>query len=143
MYLFGGAFIGALGFLLGAAAFPDTAVGLALGAIIPQLITGFVAMWSRRQEMFIAASIGAGALAGVYANDIDLDPQSINVSLPIALGQTILPMGLGFLAACIVRATVPDDPPRVPKGMEPEPVSDDTMTSWDADTQQINLEEAR
>ena len=89
MYLFGGVFIGALGFLLGAMTFPDTNVGLFLGAFVPQLITGFAAMWSKRTEMFIAATIGAGALAGVYANDFDLDPQSINVSLPIALGTTI------------------------------------------------------
>ena len=69
--------------------------------------------------MFIAATIGAGAMAGVYANDFDLDPQSLNISMPIALGQTIFPLGLGFLAAVLVRTFVPDDPPRVPKGAEP------------------------
>ncbi len=143
MYLFGGVFIGALGFVLGALTFPDTATGLFLGMFIPTVITGLVTMWSRRQEMFIAATIGAGAMAGTYANDFDLDPQSLNVSMPIALGQTIFPMGLGFLAACLVRAFVPDDPPRVPKGQEPEPDEDETM-SWDsADTAQLNLEETR
>ncbi len=112
MYLFGGVFIGALGFLLGALSFPDTNVGLWLGAFIPLAIAGLAAMWSKRTEMFIAANIGAGALAGVYANVFDADPQSINVSLPIAIGQTVLPMGLGFLAAVLVRTFAGDDPPR-------------------------------
>ena len=43
MYLFGGVFIGALGFGLGAMTFPDTNVGLFLGAFVPQIITGFAA----------------------------------------------------------------------------------------------------
>ncbi len=145
MYLFGGVFIGALGFLLGAMTFPDTNVGLFLGAFVPQLITGFAAMWSKRTEMFIAATIGAGALAGVYANDFDLDPQSINVSLPIALGATIFPMGLGFLAAVLVRTFIGDDPPREAKAAPPqEPSDNETMVFESADdTQQMNLEGSR
>ncbi len=145
MFLFGGVFVGALGFVLGALTFPDTATGLFLGAAVPQVIIGLITMWSKRLEYTIVMAIGAGALAGVYANDFDLDPQSLNISLPIALGQTILPMGLGFLAAVIVRSFIPDDPPRVPKGAEPEPASDETL-SWetvDADTAQLNLEETR
>ena len=145
MYLFGGVFIGALGFGLGAMTFPDTNVGLFLGAFVPQIITGFAAMWSKRTEMFIAATIGGGALAGVYANDFDLDPQSINVSLPIALGTTIFPMGLGFLAAVLVRTFIGDDPPREAKAETPQEPSDDETTVFESadDTQQMNLEGSR
>jgi hypothetical protein len=144
MYLFGGVFIGAIGFLLGAMTFPDTNVGLFLGAFVPQIITGFAAMWSKRTEMFIAATIGAGTLAGVYANDFDLDPQSINVSLPIALGTTIFPMGFGFLAAVLVRVFAGDDPPRQAAEEAPEP-SDDETTTYESvdDTQQMDLEGTR
>ena len=144
MYLFGGVFIGALGFLLGALSFPDTKVGLFLGAFVPQLITGFAAMWSKRTEMFIAATIGAGTLAGVYANVFNADPQSINVSLPIAIGQTVLPMGFGYLAGVLVRTFAGDDPLGVPKGeTPPEPTEDETMTFGAADTQQFTMEETR
>lgn len=132
MFLLGGVFIGALGFLLGATTFPDTNTGLFLGAFVPFLISGLITMWSKRQEMFIAATIGAGALAGVYANDFDLDPQSINTSLPIALGTTILPLGLGYLAALIVRTFVPEDPPRDAADTEPED-GDDESAAYDAD----------
>lgn len=145
MYLFGGVFIGALGFLLGAMTFPDTNVGLFLGAFVPQLITGFVAMWSKRTEMFIAATIGAGALAGVYASDFDIDPQSVNVSLPIAIGVTIFPMGFGFLAAVLVRIFTGDDPPREAKAEGGEPSDDETTVyeAVDSDTQQMDLEGTR
>jgi hypothetical protein len=145
MYLFGGVFIGALGFLLGAMTFPDTNTGLFLGAAVPQLITGFAAMWSKRTEMFIAATIGAGTLAGVYASDFDLDPQSINVSLPIAIGQTILPMGLGFLAAVLARTFAGDDPPRGEQAEATDEPSDDETATFESadDTQQMDLEGSR
>ena len=145
MYLFGGVFIGALGFLLGAMTFPDTNTGLFLGAFVPQLITGFAAMWSKRTEMFIAATIGGGALAGVYASDFDLDPQSINVSLPIAIGITIFPMGMGFLAAVLARTFTGDDPPRGEKAETSDEPSDDETMAFESvdDTQQMDLEGTR
>ena len=156
MYLFGGVLVGALGFLLGTGAFPDTNTGLFLGAVVPWAIMAFCAMWSKRQDMFLAMVIGGGALAGVYASVFNLDPQSINVSLPIAMGQTILPLGLGYLAAVIVRTFIGDDPIKEKKAdADSTEPSDDESTTWepadadtqqlkaDADTQQLSVEETR
>jgi uncharacterized membrane protein YoaK (UPF0700 family) len=138
LFLLGGVFVGALGFLLGAGVFPDTDTGLFLGAAVPWIIMAFVAMWSKRQEMFVAMVIGGGALAGVYANDFDLDPQSINVSLLIALGTTILPLGFGYLAGVLVRTFVPYDPPRGATTTEVQqaptdlsPSSDQSEMNWE------------
>ena len=50
-----------------------------------------------------AGILGAGALTGVYAFQFNLDPQSLNYSLPIAMGQTIYPLALGFLAGMAVQ----------------------------------------
>jgi len=144
IFLVVGVLIGALGFLLGAAAFPDTATGLFLGALVPQVLIGVTAMWTKRIDAVIAALIGAGALAGVYANDFDLDPQSINISLPIALGQTLLPLGLGYLAGILVRSFVPDDPSTLPAvAPKPAPAEESTVDSILDDTQAVDWEEAR
>ena len=148
MFLFAGAIVGGLGFALGALVMPDNELGLALGAIVPIVIAAIATMWSKKQSNFLAMSLGAGATAAVYANVFNLDPQALNVSMPIALGQTILPLGLGFLAAVLVRAFVAEDPWVVVKD-EPGPDDD----AWDSETQQfdvhssdtaqLNLEETR
>ena len=108
-----GVILGAVGFLLRAAAFPGTPTSPFLGAFPPAPI-GLTAMWTKRLDCVIAALIGAGALVGLYANDLDLDPQAINISLLIALGVTLLPLGLGYLAGLPVRSLVPDDPSHLP-----------------------------
>jgi hypothetical protein len=59
-------------------------------------------MFTKRQSNFLAGVIGSGAMAGVYANVFNLDPQSINVSAPIAIGQTMLPLGFGYLAGMLI-----------------------------------------
>lgn len=97
-WLFGGVLLGSLGFVLGAAAFPDTAVGLWLGAIVPVALIALGTMWSRKEAYLLAGLLGSGAITGVYATTFNADPQSINVSLPIAIGQTVFPLGLGYLA---------------------------------------------
>jgi hypothetical protein len=102
LWLAVGVLVGAVGFVLGAAAFPDTNVGLWLGGIVPVLILALLTMFTKRQSNFLAGVIGSGAMAGVYANVFNLDPQSINVSAPIAIGQTMLPLGFGYLAGMIV-----------------------------------------
>jgi hypothetical protein len=60
-------------------------------------------MWTKRQTDFLAGILGAGALTGVYAFQFNLDPQSLNYSLPVAMGQTIYPLALGFLAGMAVQ----------------------------------------
>jgi hypothetical protein len=102
IWLFVGVIIGTLGFVLGAAAFPDTNLGLFLGGIVPVLILALLTMFTKRQSNFLAGVIGSGAMAGVYANVFNLDPQSINISAPIAIGQTALPLGFGYLAGMLV-----------------------------------------
>jgi len=102
LWLAVGVIVGALGFVLGAAAFPDTNVGLWLGGIVPVLILALLTMFTKRQSNFLAGVIGSGAMAGVYANVFNLDPQSINVSAPIAIGQTMPPLGFGYLAGMLI-----------------------------------------
>lgn len=109
LWLFAGVLVGTLGFVLGASAFPDTNVGLFLGAIVPVLLLALLTMVTKRQSNFLAGVIGVGALAGVYANVFNLDPQSINVSAPIAIGQTLLPLGFGYLAGMLVILFVETD----------------------------------
>ncbi len=139
LWLAVGVLVGALGFVLGAAAFPDTNVGLWLGGIVPVLLLALLTMFTKRQSNFLAGVIGSGAMAGVYANVFNLDPQSINVSAPIAIGQTMLPLGFGYLAGMLVILFVStdreweadqqadtggdDDQPDTPEGAEKEVAS--------------------
>ena len=109
LWLAVGVLVGAIGFVLGAAAFPDTNVGLWLGGIVPVLLLALLTMFTKRQSNFLAGVIGSGAMAGVYANVFNLDPQSINISAPIAIGQTMLPLGFGYLAGMLIILFVQTD----------------------------------
>jgi hypothetical protein len=109
VWLFVGVVIGTLGFVLGASAFPDTNVGLYLGGIVPVILLALLTMFTKRQSNFLAGVIGSGAMAGVYANVFNLDPQSINVSAPIAMGQTLLPLGFGYVAGMLIVLFVAKD----------------------------------
>jgi hypothetical protein len=103
VWLFVGVLFGAIGYVLGAAVFPDTTIGLFFGGVVPITLTALATMWTKRQTDFLAGILGAGALTGVYAFQFNLDPQSLNYSLPVAMGQTIYPLGLGFLFAMVVQ----------------------------------------
>jgi hypothetical protein len=109
LWLLAGVVVGALGFVMGASAFPDTNVGLWLGALFPVVVLALLAMATRRQSNYLAGLLGAGALTGVYAHVFNLDPQGINISAPIAMGQTLLPLGFGYLAGMAVVLLVPRD----------------------------------
>lgn len=104
-----GVLFGALGYVTGGLVMPDTPLGLVIGGSIPVLLLAVVAMWTRRQSYFVAALLGMGALTGVFAVRFDGDPQGINTSLPIALGQTLLPMGIGYIAGMVAALSVDDD----------------------------------
>ena len=110
MWLFAGVLFGALGFVLGAVAFPDTKVGLWLGGVVPTLLIALATMWTRRQADFLCGIIGAGAMTGVYATRFNIDPQALNYLAPIAVGQALLPLALGFVAGVLVQAFVATDP---------------------------------
>jgi hypothetical protein len=108
-WLLAGAVVGGLGFALAALMLPDTKMGTFFGGAIPVVILALATMWTKRQSDFLIASLGAGATTGVYAHVFFADPQGLNYSLPIALGQTILPLGLGFVAAIVVQQFVATD----------------------------------
>jgi uncharacterized membrane protein YwaF len=110
-WLFGGVLLGAVGFAIGASAYPDTTLGLWLGLVVPAVIFGAATFATKRQSNFLAALLGSAALSGVYTLTFDADPQSLNVSLPIAVGQAVLPLGFGYLAGMTVRMLVPSDAP--------------------------------
>lgn len=132
MFLLVGVLFGALGFVLGAAAFPDTEVGLYLGGVVPTALIALAAMWTKRQSDFLCGIIGAGALTGVYATRFNTDPQALNYLLPIAVGQALLPLAVGFLAGILVQAFVATD---VEKEVveEAEEIKDADTTSADAE----------
>lgn len=109
LWLLVGVLFGALGFVLGASMFPDTEIGLYLGGVVPIALTALATMWTRRQSDFLCGVLGSGALSGVYATRFNTDPQSLNYSLPIAMGQTLLCLSLGYFAAVLLRAFVPTD----------------------------------
>ena len=141
LWLFAGVIIGTLGFVLGAAAFPDTNVGLWLGGIVPVILLALLTMATKRQSNFLAGVIGSGAMAGVYANVFNLDPQSINISAPIAIGQTLLPLGFGYVAGMlIVLLVAKDDEWEAEQAAKQD---DDAEGSDAGDTEADELEEAR
>ncbi len=141
LWLFAGVIIGTLGFVLGAAAFPDTNVGLWLGGIVPVILLALLTMATKRQSNFLAGVIGSGAMAGVYANVFNLDPQSINISAPIAIGQTLLPLGFGYVAGMlIVLLVAKDDEWEAEQAAKQD---DDAEESDAGDTEADELEEAR
>jgi hypothetical protein len=120
IWLFVGVLFGAVGYVLGAGIFPDTNIGLFLGGVVPITMIALATMWTKRQTDFLAGILGAGALTGVYAFQFNLDPQSLNYSLPVALGQTIFPLALGFVAGMVVQwLTRPDAQVEAGKGGDP------------------------
>jgi len=122
VYLFVGVLIGALGFGMGAMLFPDTVNGVFLGAIVPVLLAGIITMWSRKPEAFLTMLLGSGSMAAFYTTAFFSDPQSINYSLPIAIGGVIAPLGLGYLAGALIQTVLPSK-----TGHEPaEPITDPT-----------------
>lgn len=109
MWLLAGVIFSSLGFALGAAAFPDTMVGLWLGGVVPTILIAVATMWTKRQADFLCGIIGAGAMTGVYATRFDIDPQALNYLLPVALGQALFPLALGFVAGILVQSFVATD----------------------------------
>ena len=109
IWLLVGVIAGALGFLIGAGFMTDNAFGLALGASITTIIIAILTFWTRKEAAFLCGILGWGSLGGVYAFNFNLDPQSINVSLPIGMGMTILPLGFGYLIGMLIRVLLPDD----------------------------------
>ena len=134
LWLLVGVLLGALGFALAAMIYPDTNIGLFLGGAVPITLTALATMWTKRQVDFLCGVLASGALAGVYATRFDFDPQSLNYSLPIAMGQTLLPLGLGFLAAVLIQSFLPTDDEKAAEQAAAASSTQDADDSVDADS---------
>ena len=132
LWLLVGVLLGALGFALAAMIYPDTKIGLFLGGAVPITLTALATMWTRRQVDFLCGVLASGALAGVYATRFDFGPHSLNYSLPIAIGQTLLPLGLGFLAAVLIQTFLPTDDEAAAEKAAEAPTADPADTAQDA-----------
>lgn len=124
IYLFVGALLGALGFLVGSMAFADDPRGIFMGGALPLILAAFVAMWSRKQEVFITLMLGAGALTAAYTTTFFTDPQGITYALPIVIGAVLAPLGLGYLIGTLFNTFFPSKPKEEKAEATPEPVVD-------------------
>ncbi len=134
LWLLVGVLLGALGFALAAMIYPDTNIGLFLGGAVPITLTALATMWTKRQVDFLCGVLASGALAGVYATRFDFDPQSLNYSLPIAMGQTLLPLGLGFLVAVLIQSFLPTDDEKAAEQAAAASSTQDADDSVDVDS---------
>ena len=107
LFLLLGVVFGSLSFLLGAVAFPDTNLGLLLGALVPILFSALAATFTRSAETFLVMLLGAGAMGALYTTDFFLDPQSINFTLPIAISQVMIALALGYALGVLAHSFSP------------------------------------
>ena len=124
IYLFVGVLLGALGFLAGSLAFADDPRGIFMGGLVLLLLSAIIAMWSRKQEVFITLMLGAGALTAAFTTTFFADPQGITYQLPITLGAVMAPLGLGYLMGAVLNTFFPSKPKEATNEAPPEPVED-------------------
>ena len=110
LFLLLGVFFGSLSFVLGALMFPDTNLGLLLGALVPILLSAIATTFTRSPETFLVMILGAGSMGALYTTDFFLDPQSLNYTLPIAIGQVMIAISLGYLLGVLAQACGPTAP---------------------------------
>ena len=128
LFMLLGVVFGSMSFLLGAALFPDTNVGLLLGALVPILLSALVTTFTRSPETLLVMLLGAGSMGALYTTDFFADPQSINYTLPIAIGQVMLLISLGYLLGVLAKELGPKAPaPETPVAGAPAPVE---WTPW-------------
>ena len=140
LFMLLGVVFGSLSFLLGAALFPDTNVGLLLGALVPILLSAIVTTFTRSPETLLVMLLGAGSMGALYTTDFFADPQSINYSLPIAISQVMIAISLGYALGVVAKtfspgpkpaaeaASPPPDEPEAPAEAEPVAVAGDDAT---------------
>ncbi len=124
-YLLLGCVFGSLSFLLGAAAFPDTNVGLVLGAIVPILFSALVAMGTKSAETLLVMLMGAGTMGAVYTTAFFADPQSINYTMPIALGQSMIVVAIGYILGTVAKVFGPQESHEEPAEPTPDEGDED------------------
>jgi hypothetical protein len=133
MFLLLGVVFGSLSFLLGAVAFPDTNVGLLLGALVPILFSALAATFTRSAETFLVMLLGAGSMGALYTTDFFLDPQSINFTLPIAMSQVMVAVSLGYALGVLAKTFSPQPKAASAEDSPPEPDEPPTDESAVAD----------
>jgi len=121
LFLILGVFYGSLSFIFGALMFPDTNLGLALGAIVPIFAAALTATFTRSPETLLVMILGAGSMGAIYTGDFFADPQSLNYTLPIALGQAFILVALGYLLATLAQSFGPKAPAAAASPAEPVP----------------------
>lgn len=126
LFLLLGVLFGSLSFLLGALAFPDTNVGLVLGALVPILFSALAATATGSAETLAVMLLGAGSMGALYTTDFFNDPQSLNYTLPIAIGQVMVAIGLGYLLGVLAHELGP----QAPAAQEAEPAAPDVPEGW-------------
>ena len=142
LFLLLGVVFGSLSFVLGALMFPDTNTGLMLGAIVPIFFSALAATFTRSPETLLVMLLGAGSMGALYTGDFFADPQSLNYTLPIAIGQVMISISIGYLLGTLAivfgpRAPVdaPHTPPAVPDDWAPYPnISTPTTSPADETT---------
>lgn len=107
LFLLLGVVFGSLSFLLGAVLFPDTNLGLLLGALVPILLSALAATFTRSVATLLVMLLGAGAMGALYTTDFFLDPQSINFTLPIAMSQVMIAIALGYAVGVLATSFGP------------------------------------
>jgi hypothetical protein len=109
IWLLVGVIAGSLGYAFSALFATDNTFGIAMTATFVTLVVAILTFWTRKESAFLCGVLGVGSITAVYTYSFNLDPQSINVSLPIGMGMTILPMSFGYLVGMLTRILLPDD----------------------------------
>ena len=76
--------------------------------LTPILAAALTATFTRSPETLLVMLLGAGAMGAIYTGDFFADPQSLNYTLPIALGQAMILISLGYLLAVLVQVLRPE-----------------------------------
>ena len=140
LFLLLGVFFGSLSFVLGALMFPDTNLGLLLGALVPILLSAIAATFTRSPETLLVMILGAGSMGALYTTDFFLDPQSLNYTLPIAIGQVMIAISLGYLLGVLAISFGPKAAPSVAVAEVP-PEPDDVAAEPDSPASEAGSDE--
>jgi hypothetical protein len=91
-----------LGYLLRAAALPDTSAGVAVAALVVLLVCLGVAAATRGRLPLWATLLGAAALAGAYEPVYGADPTAFVSSSATTVASVLLVAGAGFVATSLL-----------------------------------------
>ena len=120
-----------IGYVIRAAALPDTSVGQALDVVIVVLLAVAVSAASRNRLPLWTLLLGLGAFAGAYELTFIGDPTQV-LSTSLSTATTMLfNVGAGFLAASLVGPTTPGD--HVPAHRDGADADDDADDREDTD----------